>query len=234
MNVGGLFSGIGGIELGLARAGMDILWHAESDDYARRVLARHWPNVPVYRDVRDIDATAARVDLLAGGFPCQPISQAAARTDRAAGWLWPEFRRVIDLLEPSWVVIENVEALRYANRGLSEVLSDLASLGFDAEWRSVRASWFGASHHRARLWVVANSYGDGEPALPVDDEAPWLSEPVEAVPGWRVVPDLRVADGVPDRVQRRSRLGNAVVPAVAEWIGRCVMQAEARRLEKAA
>lgn len=179
-------------------------------------------------------AATPRVDLLAGGFPCQHISQAAARTDRAAGWLWPEFRRAIDLLAPRWVVIENVEALRYANRGLAEVLGDLAALGFDAEWRSVRASWFGASHHRARLWVVANSYRNGEPALSVNDEASWLSEPAAVVPDWRVVPDLRVADGVPDRVVRRGRLGNAVIPAVAEWVGRCVMQAEARRLEKAA
>ena len=224
VTVGGLFSGIGGIERGLEAAGMRVLWHAESDEFCRRLLARHWPGVPCYTDVRDT-VHAERVDVLAGGFPCQHVSQAAARTTRADGWLWPLFAEVIAAQRPRWVIIENTEGLRYANRGLSDVLSDLAGLGFDAEWRVVRASDFGAPHKRARVWVVAYSNAHGESALPVDDEAPLLSEPFQAVPDWRALPDLRVADGVPDRVLRRERLGNAVVPAVAEWVGSCVMRA---------
>lgn len=224
MNVGGLFSGIGGIELGLERAGMRVAWHAESDDYCRRVLERHWPDVRCYLDVADLPTLdPAAVDVLAGGFPCQQVSQAAARSVRGVGWLWPLFARAIDYVRPRWVIIENTEALRYADRGLSEVLGDLADLGFDAEWRVVRASDFGAPHRRARVWVVAYSNAHGEPALRVDDEAPILSQPFPALPYWRSLPDLRVADGLRDRVLRRERVGNAVVPAVAEWVGRCVM-----------
>jgi len=228
LSVGGLFSGIGGIERGLERAGMRVAWHAEKDDYCRRVLSRHWPDVTVYDDVRSIGRDAERVDVLAGGFPCQHISQAAHRSARGDGWLWPDFARVIREVEPRWIVIENVDALRYPNRGLSEILVDLAALGFDAEWRSVRASWFGASHHRARIWVVAHSDVQSQSALPIDDEVAWLSQPVPVVPGWRVVPDLRMADGVPHRVLRRQRLGNAVVPVTAEWIGRCILAQEGR------
>ena len=233
LTVGGLFSGIGGIELGLERVGMQIAWHAESDDYCQRVLRKHWPGVPCWGDVGEC-LWAEKVDVLAGGFPCQHVSQAAARTTRASGWLWPLFVHVIEALDPRWVIIENTEALRYANRGLSEVLSDLADLGFDAEWRVVRASDFGAPHKRARVWVVAHAHAHGESALSLDDETPILSQPFPAVSGWGIVPDLRVADGVPDRVLRRERVGNAVVPVVAEWVGRCVLTADERMRRLAA
>lgn len=234
LTVGGLFSGIGGIERGLEQAGMRVLWHAESDEYCQAVLWRHWPQTLIYRDVRHINSHAADVDVLCGGFPCQHVSQSAARSTRADGWLWPVFAGAIEIKRPRWVIIENVEALRYANRGLSEVLSDLADLGFDAEWRVVRASDFGAPHKRARVWVVAHSYAHRESIGSVDDETPILSEPFPTFLGWRTVPDLRVADGVPDRVLRRERVGNAVVPAVAEWVGRCVTLADHRMRRLAA
>lgn len=227
MIVGGLFSGIGGIERGLELAGMRVVWHAENDAYCQRVLRRHWPDVPCFPNVQAV-GSFDRCDVLAGGFPCQHVSQAAARTYRAAGWLWPEFARVIEDVRPRWVIIENTEGLRYANRGLSDVLYNLARLGFDAEWRVVRASEFGAPHKRARVWVVAHSYAHREPIGSLDDETPILSQPFFAIPTWRVVPDLRVAHGVPDRILRRERVGNAVTPTVAEWVGRCVMNADAR------
>jgi len=210
------------------KPGMRVAWHAECDPHCRRVLRRHWPGLPIYEYVKDVDVERGSVAVLAGGFPCQHVSQAAARTNRSAGWLWPEFRGAIERIEPRWVVIENTEALRYKDRGLAEVLADLASLGFDAEWRVVRASDFGAPHRRARVWVVAHTHAHGEPALRVDDEAPILSQPRTPLPDWRTVPDLGVADGVSDRVLRRERVGNAVLPVVAEWVGRCIMIADAQ------
>ena len=215
---------------------MRVLWHAERDAYCERVLAKHWPDVPIYGDVADVVKYHVEpVDVLAGGFPCQHVSQAAARSVRADGWLWPLFADAIEAVRPRWVVIENTEALRYADRGLNIVLHNLADLGFDAEWRVVRASDFGAPHKRARVWVVAHSHAHGEPTSAVDDEAPILSQPFGPVrPEWGTVPDLRVADGIPNRVLRRERLGNAVVPAVAEWVGRCVLTADERMRRLAA
>lgn len=227
MTVGSLFSGIGGLDLGLERAGMTVKWQCEIDPYCRSVLAHHWPDVPIYEDIHDIQGATPYVDLIAGGFPCQPVSQAAARTERGGGWLWPEMRRVVELLKPQWVIVENVEGLRYANRGLSEVLSDLAALGFDAEWRVIRASDLGAPHRRARIWLVAHSNAYGESTLTVDEEASFLSEPPSPISRWRTLPDLRVAHGVRSRVLRRERVGNAVVPQVSEFVGRCIMEAAA-------
>ena len=235
LTVGGLFSGIGGIERGLeSTGGFRTVWHAEADDYCRRVLERHWPKIHIWKNVGAVQYTGEFPDVLAGGFPCQHISQAAARSARADGWLWPLFRGAIWCLRPRWVIIENTEALRYKDRGLSEVLGDLADLGFDAEWRVVRASDFGAPHKRARVWVVAHAYSYGKPTRPINDETPILSEPFPVISGWRVVPDLRVADVVPDRILRRERLGNSVAPPVAAWVGRCILAAEDRWMKVAA
>src|SRR5687767_200061 len=135
MRIGSLFSGIGGIELGLEMLGLGpVVWQAEKDPYAYNVLAHHWPNAIRFRDVRRIDANAPKVDIICGGFPCQDISVAG----RGAGiggkrsGLWSEFARIIRDLRPSVVFVENVAALR--RRGLNRVLGDLAALGFDAQW----------------------------------------------------------------------------------------------------
>lgn len=165
MTIGSLFSGIGGLELGLERAGLGpVLWQAERDPYCRAVLRRHWPYARRYDDVREIDGRAARVDLLCGGFPCQPVSVAGARRAQSdERWLWPEVARIARALEPGVVVVENVPGLRTA--GLRDVLADLADLGFDAEWSCLAAGedpgrrhgWphVGAPHERRRLFIVA-------------------------------------------------------------------------------
>jgi site-specific DNA-cytosine methylase len=156
MTLGSLFSGIGGLELGLERAGFGpVRWQAEIDPYCRSVLARHWPDARRFEDVREVvRGSAARVGLVCGGFPCQPVSTAGDRRGEAdPRWLWPEFARVIDEIEPAAVVIENVPGLR--TLGLRRVLADLAALGFDAEWSTLRASDLGAPHRRTRLFIVA-------------------------------------------------------------------------------
>lgn len=158
--IGSLFSGIGGLELGLERAGLGpVAWQAEMDPWCRRVLTHHWPHARRFGSVQEVKhGQASRVSVVCGGFPCQPVSVAGKRRgaddDR---WLWPEMRRVIAELDPEWVVIENVPGLR--TKGLGGVLADLAALGRDAEWIDLRASDVGAPHRRARLFVVAHRDG---------------------------------------------------------------------------
>ena len=158
MRVGSLFAGIGGFDLGLERAGFDIAWQVEIDPYCQRVLAKHWPAVQRYGDIRAVDWQAVEpVDLLCGGFPCQDISLAgkgAGLSGERSG-LWFEYAKAIDALKPRYVLIENVAALR--SRGLDQVLGSLATLGYDAEWHCIPACAVGAPHRRDRVWIVANA-----------------------------------------------------------------------------
>ncbi len=159
-NVLSLFSGIGGLrrlDLGLERAGMTITGQVEIDPWCRSILARHWPEVPRHDDVRtaaDWWGDRAAPDLVAGGFPCQPVSSAGKRLAQAdSRWLWPAFAQVIRHLGPRLVLVENVPGLLV--RGMGDVLGDLASLGYDAEWDCVPAAFVGAPHIRNRVWIVA-------------------------------------------------------------------------------
>ena len=156
MTVFDLFSGIGGFSLGLERAGFTTNYFCEIDPYCRGVLARHWPHVPCFEDVRTVrGADLAPVDLLCGGFPCQDISLAgkgAGLSGERSG-LWFEYARLIDEIRPRYVLIENVSALR--SRGLDRVLGSLAALGYDAEWHCIPACAVGAPHRRDRIWLVA-------------------------------------------------------------------------------
>jgi DNA (cytosine-5)-methyltransferase 1 len=258
---------------------MRVLWQCESDEFCRRVLARHWPGVPCYGDVATLTGPP-RVDVLCGGFPCQDISQARADSnplglDGARSGLWSEFARLAGELRPRYVLVENVPAL--LGRGLGRVLGDLAAIGYDAEWDCIPASAFGAPHQRDRIWIVGYPDRNRESAQPVDDEASRLqavgdsnsmarspaesragrpealarSEPLKRTVGsdrgpnvayangepvgraaitwpqcdhWSVEPGVgRVADGVPDRMDRLKALGNALVPQIAEWIGRRIV-----------
>jgi DNA (cytosine-5)-methyltransferase 1 len=156
LTVGSLFSGIGGLDLGLERAGMQVRWQCEIDPYCRAVLAHHWPDVPCYEDIRDIDGSAERVDLVCGGFPCQPVSFAGkGLAQEDPRWLWPEFARVVGELRPRYVLVENVPGL--VKRGLDLVVTGLAEMGYDAEWEIVSAAACGAPHLRERIFVVAHT-----------------------------------------------------------------------------
>jgi len=159
LNILSLFSGIGGLELGLERAGMTVVGQVEIDPYCRRVLAKHWPEVPRHDDVRTCVEWWRReprpvVDLVCGGFPCQPVSVAGQRLAQAdPRWLWPAYHAVIRALRPRWVLVENVPGLLAA--GMGDVLGDLAGIGYDAEWDRVPAAFVGAPHIRGRIFVVA-------------------------------------------------------------------------------
>lgn len=170
MTFGSLFAGIGGFDLGLERAGMVCKWQVEIDDFARRVLAKHWPDVPRHDDVRTFPTADGdwAVDVICGGFPCQDISVAGKGAGLAGNrsGLWYEYARIIGELRPRYVIVENVAAL--LGRGIDAVLGTLASLGYDAEWHVISASAVGAPHRRERVWIVAYPNNEGEPDVPVN------------------------------------------------------------------
>lgn len=161
LNVLDLFSGIGGFSLGLERTGgFKTVAFCEIEAFPRKVLAKHWPDVPIYPDVRELTGDRLRadgiaVDVICGGFPCQDISKAGrgAGIDGERSGLWSEYARLIGELGPDYVIVENVSAL--LSRGLDRVLGDLAALGYDAEWHCIPAGAVGAPHIRDRLWIVA-------------------------------------------------------------------------------
>jgi DNA (cytosine-5)-methyltransferase 1 len=160
MRVLDLFSGIGGFSLGLERAGMRTVAFCECEPYARAVLARWWPGIPCYLNVRGL--TAARlasdgisIDVLCGGFPCTDISPAGKRAGIGGeeSGLWKEYARLIGELRPAYAIMENSADL--LSRGLGVVLGDLAAVGYDAEWHCIPAAHVGAPHIRDRIWIVA-------------------------------------------------------------------------------
>lgn len=290
LTVGSLFSGIGGLELGLERAGMKTIWQVERDPFALAILEKHWPQAQRFTDIRGLDpAVLARPDVLCGGFPCQPHSLAGKRRASADERdLWGEFARVIRGTRPRWVLAENVPGLLTSEGGayFGRVLADLAALGFDAEWTVRGARHVGAPHRRDRVFLLAYPKGlrwpegrseparqqgrpdaaerggevpgscasannDGREGLPerypqaagrheeqqqrrdadgLRDGGPGARHGAHRVPRggewWAVEPRVgRVAHGVPARVDRLRALGNAVVPQVAEEIGRLIVAA---------
>jgi DNA-cytosine methyltransferase len=181
MKIGSLFSGYGGLDLAVAKVtGAKVAWHCEWDDAPSKVLEKHFPGVPNYRDVTHVDWHSVEpVDILTGGFPCQDLSLAGKRAGMAEGTrsgLWSEFYKAIDTLRPNLVVIENVRGLlsakadsgmeygaeimgqlgdRPALRALGAVLGDLADIGYDAKWAGIRASDANAPHQRFRVFITA-------------------------------------------------------------------------------
>lgn len=153
--VGSLFSGIGGLDLGLERAGWSVAWQVEWDPYCNQVLGRHWPDVVRYGDVTTLDfKELSRVDLLAGGYPCQPFAKCGRmRGEDDPRHLWPHVARAISDLGPRLVLLENVAA--HLSLGFGRVLGELASLGYDAEWDCIPAATIGAPHLRDRVFIVA-------------------------------------------------------------------------------
>ncbi|MEU3476426.1 DNA (cytosine-5-)-methyltransferase [Rhodococcus sp. NPDC006774] len=230
MNVLSLFSGIGGLELGLERAGMTVVGQVEINPYATQVLERHWPNVPRHDDVRTtIDWWRSEprppLHVVAGGFPCQDVSDAGPRIGitGARSALWNPMCDIVNALRPNYVIVENTPGL--LARGMGRVLGDLADIGYDAEWQVLSAGSFGAPHLRKRVFIVAYPQGVRERQLR------WSGSTPESTTYWGVrgqesePPVARVADGVPHRVDRLTALGNAVVPQVAEHIGRMITEA---------
>lgn len=163
LSVGSLFSGIGGFELGLEMTdGYEVAWQCEIEPFCLKVLEKHWPNVRRFTDIRRMGAEEEipYVDVICGGFPCQPVSCAGKRKGaKDERWLWPEFYRVVCCVRPEWVLIENVPGLLSADSGrlFAGILRDLSESGYDAEWNIVSAASVGAPHLRKRVFVVAHT-----------------------------------------------------------------------------
>lgn len=160
LNMGSLFAGIGGFEIGIETAMpfVNTIWQCEQDKYCQDILNHHWPNAPVYDDVRNITTDNAKpIDILCGGFPCQDISIAGAKKgivkNETRSGLWWEMHRITSAFRPSIVFMENVSAI--AIRGLDTVTSSLAQIGYVCEWQTLRASELGAPHQRERWFAVA-------------------------------------------------------------------------------
>jgi DNA (cytosine-5)-methyltransferase 1 len=257
-----LFSGIGGFSLGLERSGgFETVAFCEIEPFPRRVLAKHWPEVPCYHDIKELtaDRLAAdgiTVDAISGGSPCQDISSAGKKagiTGERSG-LWSEYARLIGELRPRVAFLENSAEL--LNRGLGDVLGDLAARGYSAEWQCISAASIGAPHGRDRVWIVAYPDDQSEPVGAFHDETRRLSAaggdllanaqrriiPLGGVmeragrlwqsSAWDGIWDIEnsplgmgVDDGLPDRMDRLKALGNSVVPAIPELLGRAYLQA---------
>jgi DNA (cytosine-5)-methyltransferase 1 len=160
MKVLDLFSGIGSFSLGLERGGMTTVAFCEREPYCKSILRKHWPEVPIYDDVKTLTvgrlaSDGISVDVICGGWPCQDISYAGkgAGLKGERSGLWSEYARLIGEFRPRYAIMENVSAL--LGRGLDCVLGDLASLGYNAEWHCIPAYAVGAPHERDRIWIIA-------------------------------------------------------------------------------
>lgn len=253
-----LFSGIGGFSLGFDRAGMETRAFCEVDKHCRAILKKHWPSVPIYEDVKtltglDVELDCGPIDLICGGFPCQDISVAGKQKglidekgNETRSGLWFEYKRIIGEIKPKYVVIENVAALR--TNGLVVVLQDLWSLGYSSEWHIISARSVGAQHLRERVWVVAYlSDSDdlrlGKPVAAKEDQQIRWAETAACVRDWWEIESefCGIPNGISEgldkpeeriRKQRIKQLGNAIVPQIAELIGRKIIDFEIKAGEK--
>lgn len=232
-----LFSGIGGFALAARMAGgIETVGFCEIDPWAQKVLAKNFPGVPIHNDVKTLKGNEyGAVELITGGYPCQPFSLAGdrkgAEDDRH---LWPEVLRIVKGSRPRWVLCENV--IGHVSMGLDQVLSDLEAEGYSCGATVLPACAVDARHRRDRVWVIANADGWGWNAQPLPstraqtrDGSAHAHCPDSAngrQVGWMVEPDLvRVVNGVSRKLDKRriTGLGNAIVPQVAAEILRCMM-----------
>lgn len=306
LTVGGLFSGIGGFELGLVRAGFEIIWMVEIDEFCQKVLKKHapiyWPNAKIYGDIKNVGKeNLTSPDVIVGGFPCQPFSQAGKRNGKEDDrYLWPEMLRVIRELSPHWIIGENVAG--FINMELESAFTDLETKGYQVEAFVLPACAVDAPHQRNRIWIVAyppsqngrcvqclnpsqkslypakrskspleingsgkvmaytnserwngraGSFGpewgieskngsklgdafgprlaqrESQRGDPQPQQQTVIGASGEGREWWAVEPKLgRVANGIPNRVDRLRGLGNAVVPQIPELLGRMILEVE--------
>ena len=229
-----LFSGIGGFALAARRVGWETVGFCEIDPFCQKVLAKHWPGVPIHDDVTNYKPEK-NVDLATAGFPCQDVSlagDAAGLSGDRSGLFWYILRTLRMVGRPK-LLLENVAAL--LGRGMGTVLGALAQIGYDAEWHCIPASYVGARQLRDRIWIMADPQCDGIQGRPViasvwgkksrEEQLAGLVQPC----AWPTVSESRnrgAGDGIPNRIHRNKALGNAIVPQVAEVIFRAIQEAD--------
>lgn len=225
-----LFSGIGGFALAARWAGVQTVAFAEIDDYASRVLAKNFSGVTNYGDVRNVPGIQPAW-LVTGGFPCQPFSVAGKRKGTSDDrWLWPEMAGVIERVRPTWVLGENVPGI--VRMELDTVLFDLERVGYTTTTFVIPAVAVNAPHRRDRVWIVAYANGGRLQQCDKAKRAVFIADTFSDVSivgacRWATEPDVgRVANGIPNRVDRLRGLGNAIVPQVAYQLIRMMIAAE--------
>lgn len=225
-----LFSGIGGFSLGLERTGgFETVAFCEIEEFPRKVLKKHWPEVPCYHDVRTADFEGIEADVICGGFPCQDLSSQGklAGLSGARSGLYREILRAIRVVRPRHTVMENVADL--LGNGMGTLLGDVAEIGHDAEWHCIPAGAVGSPHERDRVWIITDATDEqgvhepysGEIAKRLPTDSPSREARLRNAPAPAL---CRMDDGVPDRVDRTSALGNSVVPQIPEIIGRAILE----------
>lgn len=222
-----LFSGIGGFSLGLERTGgFETVAFCEIEPYCRRVLAKHWPNIPCNEDINTLAVGRGMADVVTAGFPCQDLSfagQGAGLSGVRSG-LWWRVRRTIRVVRPRLALLENVAAL--LSRGMGTVLGSLAALGYDTEWHCIQAAHVGRPHARDRVWIAAHS--DSLRKL----QPGWMLSHIRGrvfYPFHGAVWPLPDSDGNGNDVRisgAMDALGNTIVTDIPELIGRAILEAE--------
>jgi len=231
-----LFSGIGGFALAAQWAGIETVAFCEIEDFPRKVLEKNFPGVPIHRDIRELNGSEyAGIDLVTGGFPCQPFSTCGKEKGvKDPRHLWPEMLRVIGEARPAWVIAENVIGL--ARLGLDMVQHDLEAEGYASRAIMVPACAVGAKHRRDRLWIIAHpmrgvpstkpqceceTVGAGQDTMAHGEKR----ELAGRLPGSGHIIETvgRTTDGVPTGLDESLKgLGNAIVPQVAYQILRAI------------
>ena len=225
------FSGIGGFSYAAERlvGGFETTQFVENNPYCQKILKKHWPNVPIHDDIKTYTAKPFQFDVLCGGFPCQDLSVGGQRqgiTPETRSGLFFELVRLIRLVRPRYILLENVAAI--LNFGMDIVLRELSEAGYDAEWSVISAEQRGACHKRERIWIIAYPLREGlqgrrgKSKLQKDSgerQVIWRSQPHLLNPNWKGYisqPTVcRGNDGLSNRVDRLRALGNSIVPAVA-------------------
>ena len=233
MKVLDLFSGIGGFSLGLERAGMETVAFCEKAEFQRKVLEKHWPSVPIYEDVRTLDVTGIKADVYAGGAPCTQTSVAAAISGCRHGLkgkdsgLWHRYLELVGIGRPAWVIYENPPGIQTWE---GEIKSGLEGFGYRVSKLAFKASDFGLPHRRIRCFYVANANGKG---LEITRQTrpqkiSWIKRLTATGGAWVTSTPgaIGMFNGLPNRVDRTIALGNAVMPCMAEEVGRLIMEAE--------
>lgn len=233
MRIGSLFSGIGGLELGLERAGLgSIVWQVEIDPHRRAVLAKHWPSAVRHADVRSVGHHNLQpVEVICGGFPCTDISDAARGKGGGIlglrSGLWRELIRVVGELRPTIVVLENVGGAA-AKVWLPALRRSLHLHRYRTRALRIDARDVGAPHRRSRIFVVGYTDEHAQPTRAFDAEVAGVPTPARLGGHWRKPQPraLRMAHGVPgglDQTRRLEMLGDAVVPDCAHLVGRIIL-----------
>jgi DNA (cytosine-5)-methyltransferase 1 len=220
---------------------METVAFCEIDPFCQVVLRKNWPSVRIHDDITKLDARdyAGSIDVICGGFPCQDLSSAGKQEGIYSGrsGLWAEMFRLISDIRPRYALIENVTGLLTGERGqwFSRLLSDLASVGYDAEWHCIRASRVGLPHHRDRVWIIAYPTQErpinhatllNHAAIEVAWQAP---EQIVGNTSWKWLlangdmRDYRKDNGLPEAAYRVGSLGNSVVPKIPHLIGNAIM-----------